>query len=59
MLMDVQADESESYGDILNLLKLGITKYDTKDHTQLLKTMSKCLKKVPMSATKEVTQSLI
>jgi hypothetical protein len=33
MLMDVQADESESYADILNLLKLGITKYDAKDHT--------------------------
>jgi hypothetical protein len=58
MSMDPQVDETESYADILNLLKVGLSKYDTKQ-LQILKTMSKCLKKIPMQATKDVTQSLI
>jgi len=32
MLMDVQVDESDSYADILNLLKAGILKYDSKNN---------------------------
>lgn len=45
-LMDVQADESESYGDILNLLKIGLTKYMPSDNDSLLRTMSKSLKRL-------------
>jgi hypothetical protein len=30
--MDVQVDESDSYADILNLLKAGILKYDSKNN---------------------------
>jgi hypothetical protein len=32
MLMDLQVDESDSYADILNLLKAGILKYDSKNN---------------------------
>lgn len=46
MLIDIQKDESESFGDVLNLLKVGIAKYEVVDNSLLLKTMSKCLSKV-------------
>jgi hypothetical protein len=53
-------DESDSYADILNLLKAGILKYDSKpNHVQLLKTMSRCLHKVPLTATKDVIKHLV
>lgn len=46
VLMDVQADESESYGDVLNLLKVGMAKYDTESNAMLLKTMSRSLRRI-------------
>jgi len=46
MLMDVQTDESESFSDVLNLLKVGMAKYEIKDNLALVRTMSKCLYKV-------------
>jgi hypothetical protein len=47
MLMDVQPDESESFADIVNLVKIGLTKYEVGGtHTNLIKTMSKCLRRL-------------
>jgi hypothetical protein len=58
LLADVQADESESFGDILNLLKAGLSKHSEE---QLLKTMSKCLYKVQEhhKGAQEVARELI
>lgn len=57
--MDVQQDESESYGDILNLLKVGLSKYETDDNATLLRTMSRALKKIQHPQAKEETLSLV
>ena len=62
MLLDVQPDESESFADILNLVKIGLTKYEVGgNHTILIKTMSKCLRKLYdwYSPAKDVSRDLL
>lgn len=46
MLIEVQADESESFADVLDLIKQGFGKYDVKNHLTLIKTFSKTLRKI-------------
>ena len=46
MLIEVQADESESFADVLDLIKQGFGKYEVINHLSLLKTISKTMRKI-------------
>lgn len=61
LLSDVQVDEMDSLCDLLDLVKNGLSNLDPSDHSSLMITMSRALKKMRKNyePAKEVTADLV